>query len=91
MLFPGETLTSGQYLESQDGKYTLIMQEDNNLVMYDVSGKAIWHTETDQKGMKPAYFTNDCSGTIKVVDNAGTTLWSRSKTSAHNTPTHLAL
>ena len=63
------------------------MQSDNNLVLYDVAGKAIWSSGTVNKGMKPAKLINDgCNGVMKVVDNAGTVLWSISKTSSHTLP-----
>jgi len=44
-LFPGDKLTPGQYLMSQNGFYKLIMQTDGNLVLYNASGP-LWQTAT---------------------------------------------
>ena len=46
----GDTITTnqkldrGQWLQSSDGRYKLIMQGDGNLVLYNSSGRAIWAT-----------------------------------------------
>jgi len=44
-LFPGDKLTPGKYLMSQNGFYKLIMQTDGNLVLYNASG-ALWSSKT---------------------------------------------
>lgn len=41
----GEILTSGQVLQSPDGRYKLIMQTDGNLVLYSPN-RALWSTGT---------------------------------------------
>jgi hypothetical protein len=47
-LKPGQTLMPGQYINSDNNLYNLIMQDDGNLVMYDIkSGKSIWSTSTN--------------------------------------------
>lgn len=43
------SLGANQSITSQNGKYTLIMQSDGNLVIYK-QGKAIWATNTQGKG-----------------------------------------
>jgi hypothetical protein len=66
------------------------MQSDNNLVMYDLTGEPIWASGTAGVGMRPSYLKNDC-GTLKIVDNAGTTIWSKTKSSSQSTPLRLVL
>lgn len=44
-LGPGDALESGQALHSANGRYTLVMQADGNLVLYD-RGTATWATGT---------------------------------------------
>jgi subtilisin family serine protease len=45
-LVRGQGLNPGQFLRSQNGLYTLIMQDDGNLVLYDTAGQPLWHTNT---------------------------------------------
>ena len=45
-LMPGESLYQGQSLTSLSGNHHLMMQSDGNLVIYNASGQAIWHTHT---------------------------------------------
>ena len=40
----GQKLDRGQWLQSGDGRYKLHMQTDGNLVLYNVSGRAVWAT-----------------------------------------------
>lgn len=44
-LWAGQGLYQGQTITSQNGKYTLILQQDHNLVLYGPSG-ALWATNT---------------------------------------------
>ncbi|MDQ0169260.1 hypothetical protein [Paenibacillus tundrae] len=44
-LTAGETLSQGQSLTSNDGRFTFIMQTDGNLVLYK-QGKSLWSTKT---------------------------------------------
>lgn len=43
-------LRAGSSITSPNGKYRLIMQGDGNLVLYDASNRALWHTGTDGSG-----------------------------------------
>lgn len=45
-LLPGEFLSVDQKIVSADGRWTLIMQGDGNLVLYDRAGKAYWSSKT---------------------------------------------
>nr|BFE51350.1 hypothetical protein GCM10017745_47770 [Saccharothrix mutabilis subsp. capreolus] len=42
----GERLTAGQSKTSPDGRYTLTLQTDGNLVLYDQNRQPLWHTHT---------------------------------------------
>jgi len=42
----GGRLNPGQQLRSNNGRYTLIMQRDGNLVLYERGGRAVWDTGT---------------------------------------------
>ena len=41
-LGPGESLERGQTLYSNNGVYTLVMQEDGNLVLYKYGSQVLW-------------------------------------------------
>lgn len=45
-LVDGQTLAPGQRLRSRNGAFTTLMQTDGNLVTYNRSGVAIWHSGT---------------------------------------------
>jgi hypothetical protein len=45
----GERLAPGEQLTSANGRYSLVMQEDGNLVEYD-SGVPVWSSGTDVPG-----------------------------------------
>ncbi|MCG7216881.1 hypothetical protein [Paenibacillus mucilaginosus] len=46
-LYPGETLTKGQSLVSNNGRFELRFQFDGNLVLYKDNTKAIWASGTN--------------------------------------------
>ena len=48
ILWGGQSLRPGEKLKSQNGRYSLILQRDGNLVLYD-RGKAIWSSGTQGK------------------------------------------
>jgi hypothetical protein len=47
------SLVNERSLHSRDGRWHLKMQQDGNLVLYDRSNTAIWHTHTFGKGQAP--------------------------------------
>ena len=49
-LWRGQSLQINQFLRSQNGLYTLIMQGDGNLVQYNRAGQPLWHTHTNTWG-----------------------------------------
>lgn len=77
-LLPGETLYAGQSLTSQNGRFTLVMQTDGNLVLYPNGGQALWHTQTYniaslQNGNGRAAFQPD--GNFVIYDPQNVPRW----------------
>jgi subtilisin family serine protease len=58
-LVRGQGLQPGQSLRSQNGAYTLIMQGDGNLVLYNQAGQPLWHTNTHGRPGAHAIFQTD--------------------------------
>jgi hypothetical protein len=70
----GTTLHAGEYLRSPDWRYTLVMQEDGNLVVYYVDRYTpIWSSRTWNNGGAYATLQND--GNFVVYDKDGKALW----------------
>lgn len=79
LLGSGQQLAIGDSLHSVDGKDTLVMQTDGNLVEYDANGAAMWATGTNPSGTS-ALMRSD--GALVVTDASNTVLWS-SGTAGH--------
>lgn len=66
--------SSGSYRGSDS--YTLTMQYDGNLVMYDGKGKAIWNSSTWRKDPPNYYLTLSNEGNLIILDSNKTqTAW----------------
>lgn len=52
-------------------KSYLVMQEDNNLALYDASNMMLWSTETQNCRSGPAAFYLDDDGVAKIVNEFG--------------------
>ena len=59
VLRAGESLGIDQKLTSSNGKYTLIMQGDGDLVLYTESNAPVWATRTQGKGAVRASLQED--------------------------------
>jgi hypothetical protein len=59
VLRAGESLGIDQKLTSSNGKYTLIMQGDGNLVLYAESNTPVWATRTQDSGAVRASLQDD--------------------------------
>ncbi|GLW29036.1 hypothetical protein Areg01_19760 [Actinoplanes regularis] len=73
-LAPGRSLFRGAALKSANGQFTLWLQSDGNLVLYDVrSGtpKAIW----SQGNLKAYRLVNQQDGNLVLYDYAKRVLW----------------
>lgn len=73
-LNPRERLRAGDLLTSQDGRYTLIMQMDGNLVKYGPNGD-LWQSGTADNWDASAVMQDD--GNFVIYTPAGTAIWAR--------------
>lgn len=70
-LYANEYLVRGQYLISNNGQYTLSMQDDGNLVLYG-RGRALWTTNTNGLSVSKCIMQGD--GNL-VIYGYPQTLW----------------
>ncbi|XP_073011691.1 mannose-specific lectin-like [Typha latifolia] len=80
-MFSGESLASGQFLES--GPYTFIMQDDCNLVLYVNKNKALWASGTSRKGSS-CHADLQSSGNLVVFSGSGDVLWTSNSSRGPN-------
>lgn len=71
-LAEGENLTRGQWLKSNNGQYTLVLQDDGNLVLYG-RGQALWHSKTHGLAVRELVMQYDGNLVLYGYPNA---LWS---------------
>lgn len=72
-LLAGQGLLSGQSIKSADGRFTLTLQTDGNLVLGGPSGQALWASETTGKGpIWSAFLAWD----LVLCNENGKTVWS---------------
>lgn len=71
-LYAGESLGVDQSLTSQNGRYTLVVQKDGNVVEYGPKGSTIWASDTLGRGA--SMLLNQLDGNIVVKDAVGNTL-----------------
>ena len=80
-LFSGQCLQLGQSLQSNNRLYTLTMQSDGNVVLYNQHSQPIWATNT--KGCTPRDFAMQTDGNLVLYDTNGSPKWA-SHTDNHN-------
>jgi hypothetical protein len=74
-LFPGQALSPGQELRSDNGLHTLILQADGNVVLYGRDSRALWSTNT--WGLKnPREFVMQADGNLVLYDTSNVARWS---------------
>lgn len=71
-LYAGQGLTPGRALVSPDGRHSLLLQEDGNLVLYGPAGPR-WATGTYHKLTAIAFFQHDAN--FVLYDAADQGLW----------------
>jgi hypothetical protein len=76
----GASLGPGSSVTSPGGSFTLIYQNDGNLVVYRQDGTPVWWTGTD--GTSPGAVTVTSGGDIVMFDASGSVLW-RAGTDGH--------
>jgi hypothetical protein len=72
-LGPGQSLQAGQRLQSNNGRYTLTLQLDGNVVLYNGSNQAIWATNTPRTS--PANFIMQMDGNLVLYASSGSPIW----------------
>jgi hypothetical protein len=72
-LNPDQSLNVGNSLTSQDGRFTLILQSDGNLVLYWSGGAPRWATGTDGRTVSRAIMQMDGNFVLYAPD--GTAVW----------------
>jgi hypothetical protein len=73
-LAAGGNLYPGQYLQSSDKRFSLVMQSDGNLVLYGPAFQYLWASSTN--GQPVAYATlQQSDGNFVLYDSNGTALW----------------
>jgi hypothetical protein len=70
---PGNGLKPGQTLQSCDGRFTLILQNDGNLVLYKESAQPLWATGTVNRDSAQLELTP--SGDFVLYGKLGESLW----------------
>lgn len=61
----------------------LVMQNDGNLVIYDVYGRPTWASRTDNKGAKPHRLVMQDDGNLVIYDGNNRPTWA-SNTARHH-------
>ena len=61
VLNPGDTLSQGEAIRSANDEYELILQDDGNLVLYDLGRKrrVLWSTRTQGRAVRRATMQKD--------------------------------
>jgi hypothetical protein len=77
---PGETLSPGQSIRSENGLYEFIMQTDGNLVLYNTENVALWNSGTNGKPVTMCIMQGD--GNLVLYQSGPTADWA-SNTDGH--------
>lgn len=74
-LLTGDSLYSGQRINSQNGRYIFVLQDDNNLVLYNLipSPRPIWASNTWHRGTERLVVQED--GDLVLDDSKKIALW----------------
>jgi hypothetical protein len=78
-----ERLKVSEELRSTNGKYTLRMQDDGNLVAYDSQGKGLWSSDTVGSGAIECIMLGE--GNLLLRDKNGRSVWT-SHTDGYKNP-----
>jgi outer membrane protein assembly factor BamB len=68
-LSSGERLGVGESLASPGGQYSLVVQDDGNLVLYDQDGQAVWAAGTDGREVASATMQDDGNLVLYSANN----------------------
>lgn len=73
-LVTGQQLHQGQYLQSSDGRYRLVLQSDGNLVLYAPGYRVLWKSNTS--GTINPYLIVQGDGNVVLYPGTGPAVWS---------------
>ena len=69
----GESLQINESLGSSNGQYSLTLQADGNLVLYESGGQPVWASGTDGQDVSTANLQTD--GNFVLSSSAGAAVW----------------
>ena len=72
-LNPGEMLKRGEHLTSDNREYTLVLQRDGNLVLYDARQHPLWASNTQGQRVERCIMQRD-GNLVLYLDN-GQPVW----------------
>jgi hypothetical protein len=73
-LATNQSLAPDQALRSGNGGFTLVLQTDGNVVLYNANQAALWSTDTQGKGGKKLVLQSD--GNLVLYSASGSAVWS---------------
>ena len=68
-----QSLGVNESLQSPNGYFSLVLQEDGNLVLYDQADQPVWATETDGQEVSRATLQQD--GNLVLDSPEGAPVW----------------
>jgi hypothetical protein len=77
----GESLASNDSLRSADSRFTLTLQSDGNLVLYESESEPVWASGTDGQAVSRASMQPD--GNLVLYSSGGEAAWA-SGTDGHD-------
>jgi hypothetical protein len=77
----GQTLKIGKYLQSGDKRFSLLLQSDGNLVLYEPGYRVVWSSKTAGKGA--TFLGMQSDGNLVLYTAAHKAVWS-SKTAGNS-------
>jgi hypothetical protein len=88
----GQTLTPGQHLVSPSGQYSLVMQSDGNLALYDSSNNFLWGSNQNLGvPLTVASVAMQTDGNLVLYDANGGFLWGSVQQGAPSTGQQLSV
>ena len=69
----GETLGTNASLRSADSRFTLLLQSDGNVVLYESDSQPVWATGTDGQAVSQATMQPD--GNLVLYSSSGDAVW----------------
>lgn len=73
VLWADQALYANQSVSSCNGRFSLVMQGDGNVVLYENTGAVLWHSQTH--GLPGQALVMQGDGNFVLYDGAGKALW----------------